>query len=279
MPTPSSSTSDTLSDRLTAELKAATTGINGVSAQHVGVVVLHTGGHFIIRTSFTGWSPVLHETRIVHERQYEPTGVDGTVVPLDDFTPPSQVLDMLVAIQRARSVDAARLGHRHWLAKREIGHVSIDRALPDILKHGHATTRMAVHEAIARAHSSIHDYRGGPTLKAGGVVLTERLGADGEWIRLALPNLKIAHPVTGRRFATLHGFELDIDIETGHLPDTVVAALPGHGVGDVVCLHPILDGRPITKAVRRTHKACPGIILTIELDVDLLDTVLGEVAA
>jgi hypothetical protein len=263
-----------LSDRLTKELKAATRDIPGIANQHVGVVALHTGRHVVVRTSFNGWSPVLHEARVVHERQYELTGTDGVAIDLADFLPPSHVLETLAGTQAARAADAKRLGHRHWLPKREIGHISIDHALPAILTHGHATTRMAVHEAVARAHASVHNYEGGTTLDAGGVILGERMDEDGTWLRIALPNLKIAGP--SKRVATLRGFELDIDCD--HLPDTVLAALPGRTVGDVARLHPEIDGRTITKARNRTNKARPGVLLTIAIDVDLLDVTLSRAA-
>ena len=266
-----------LADRLTAELKAASRGIPGLGGHHVGVVALATGRHVIVRTSMTGWSPVLHEVRIVHERQYELPEDDGATAPLADFIPPPQALEAILRLQRARAVDAAALGHRTFLPKREISHVNIDKALPHLMQRPPAEMRKAAHEAIARAHSSSHDYSGGCVLKAGGVLLGDDLREDGRWLRVALPHLKVHVPADRRRVATLRGFELDV--EAPHLPDTVIDALPGRRVGDVVELHRTIDDRIITKAANRTHKARPGINLTIAIDVDPLDEVIAAATA
>lgn len=267
--------SEALAIRLTAELRAAAEGIPGIGEYHVGVIPLSGGDVVMVNTAMRGWSPVLHETRIMHKAHHRLVDERGAPIALVDFTA-SHVNEMLLGLQRARAQDAARLGHQLPLSRREISHISIDRALPHIMDRPMSGMRMAVHEAVSRAHSSMLTYDGSAKFNSGGVLLAERRQEDGTWLRIALPNLKMNVAGGERRMATLRGF--DLDIEAPHLPDTVLGAMPGRKVGDVVKLHPMLDDRLITRAVNRTHKARPGIVLTIIIDVDLLDIVLAEAA-
>lgn len=265
--------SEALAGRLTTELRAAAQGIPGTGDYNVGVIPLSSGDAVMINTAMRGWSPVLHETRIMHKAHHRLVDDRGAPVALADFTAP-HVNEMLLSLQRARAQDAARLGHQTPLPRREISHISIDRALPHIMDRPMSGMRMAVHEAVSRAHSSMLTYDGSAKFESGGVLLAEKRQDDGTWLRIALPNLKMRIDGDGKRVATLRGF--DLDIEAPHLPNTVLAAMAGRMVGDVVTLHPMLDNRIITKAVNRTHKARPGIVLTIVIDVELIDIVLTE---
>ena len=224
--------------------------------------------HFAVDIRMEGWSPTLHAVRIVRIDSLQMTR--AALDEAADVLP--RAIDAIATLQRSRAQDAARMGHARPLPTREIGHLDIDPALPALRGDGPDATRKAILEAVRRAHSTSNDYSGGAAMRAGGVLLGDRRAEDGRWLRICAPNVKL-RSVDGRRQATLRAFELDLEAE--HLPDTVLAALAGRPLRDLVEIHPLLDDRTIRKAANRTGKARPGILVGLDMQVDPIDEVLG----
>lgn len=258
--------------RLGRDLDAAAEGVPGIGERHVGILATSTIA--IVRTAFRGWSPTLHSVRISREKRL-PLTIGGKAIDLESFLERHGGDDDLVEHQRARAASAFSLGATKPLSLKEISHIHIDRDMPALRGDGAEKTRKAVHEAVRRTHTEARDYAGGPIMRASGVMLAESLQDDGEWLRVAAVNVKIPAP-DGGRMAKLTGF--NIEVETDHLPETLMNALVGRRVGDMASVHPQLDQRIIRSITNRTSKVRPGIIVGIDLEVDPIDEVIAAAA-
>lgn len=253
--------------RLDARLKDALAGIPSV--RDVQVRSNHYGDVFRLMTAFKGWSPSLHGVSIQQTREYHDDPVNHAAIEEQE----TDRIAQMARLQAERAADARRLERREPFSRGQIGHLSIDAALPSIV--GRDDVRLWLVEAVRRAYGSTMHHAGGHKFESGGVLIGDQRQDDGTWIRLLAPHLKLRSD-DGRRHATLRGF--DLDVEADHLPDTMLSALEGRELGNLVRLHPILDGRIISQIRNRTHKSRPGIIVTIALDVDPIDVVLARAA-
>lgn len=210
----------------------------------------------IISADVTGWSPTLHRVTMdwqsVLPRDWPLTRIAGDLGGFVDLL--TRTFASKMAIQRARA--AAGVGidtpfplqstYEHNL---RIDHLHADRGaliLGLTAKQNpsqHLPMTLLVHPHIKEVHYSADKYRGGPRLENRGN-LAEEIQTDREGERVMLRMIRVQGNYRGGiimvgSFLTLYDHKL---------PDSLIGALAGKCLGEVVDAHPALNHRRIIEA-------------------------------
>lgn len=226
----------------------------------------------------SGWSPSLHGVEIEYDLTIEaPASSDLTA----NAAPPHEtaragieraILDALepgLAIQRARAERAALLGipfpvSSNLQDSRDLLHLHLDASQAAIVversMHHGQTPAEALRTFIAMPLRELHrnavDHRGGHRLGSDAFDVLDHEGrSDVAFLTDLLSDPRFSHPGIG---AIMKGRSISI---TGlAVPDTLLTASEGRLLGDLIRLHPYLDGRRVEKVVTSPDDAAGFVV-------------------
>lgn len=224
-----------------------------------------------VTASLRGWSPSLHEIRISGNVGCVMTGDEDAAagILIRRFAP-------LIAAQNARAAEGMFLFGRldplqaQTIFSTDAQHLHVDRALVEMCRD---TGRIAW-DRVTRAVSTICTavsalYDGGSRVATSSGSLEEAPRADGRpALRTVGFPVHIRHegsidPPAGVQKPSFDGAELGLP--DAQLPDTVLAAIVGRPLGDLVQVHEEIDERIVRAAARDPDGA-----VRLALDPDLV---------
>lgn len=212
-----------------------------------------------ISLTFRGYSPSLHGTWIRAVEPIQDEEGEGIATFVTRFT-------SVIERQRRRAADAKALGHGKPLPKNAIGHLQIDTAVPPLaLENGTDLVGMVVN-LIGTLHRHDRLHKGGGMMSRAGMAIGEIPRGDEVW-RYVAPTTRI-HVGDHKKAASLHGHQLRVAGAT--MPDTILNAMVGRTVGDLVRLHPAIDGRIVRSARNEGSRSSACIALGIDQHLDRL---------
>jgi hypothetical protein len=216
-------------DALLREINAAQASIPGMGRATTGFDTLKTG---LTRLQFKGWSPSLHAVGIqvkVDERT------------ADDLIRTTEAVRRVVAIQRSRAERSRRRGRRTPYAvnnRPHLAHLHVDRALAIL-------TELSQYSLKATLRSRLEDMHRFTSYDGGANHITDKTAVhemdhEGGTISMTMTEIVVRDGVV------FDGSSLVV--EHDRLPATVISALVGRPLGDLVEIHPVIDGRIIQAA-------------------------------
>lgn len=229
-----------------------------------------------IEVVHVGWSPSLHDVWVTH--------VLTPNKPLAEMSTQDMLkgLESRLKTQTRRSVEGLAMDRPFPMPHDtddgvEIGHLYIDASsLAMLMCEGATQGRtvkqslyLGVSEPLHWLHHNDTGYRGGPNLGNDHVMVADELGTQVVKLETVLKPVHRGSDMS----VTLKGRVITVTDMV--LPETIVVASAGRRLGDLVELHPLLDGRVIEEI--RTDDGWTEIVLTDALfrigDLD------GEAAA
>ena len=229
-----------------------------------------------INLHVTGRSPSLHRQSWYWSTIISLTGGDDVIA--------ACAVDSLkdaLALQHERAADGIALGYAHPLVMNEgyagmepveIGHLGMDRAtlairLSELPSGASAKDEMKRLQDIVRAvhrEPTTGDKR---TIRNPWATITDLYGRGRQL------NIRTPLPLASGRSASYDGKRLTLPAAA--LPDTVMTALQGRPLGDLVAVHPLLDGRTIRRITPTKNKnGEPRLRITLDSDRILIGDAL-----
>ena len=222
--------------------------IDGVT--RVTLDTVQMGPPAMVRVAARGWSPSLHGVNLRMSTRVDLSlGADAVA---------EQVLIGIAGalnVQRQRSLCASRLMGRvepldlgHAV---DLEHVHVDASLDALCRTAGYTLRGQLPTVVRRLHEPVTDHDGGPihATNVGFVAERGHAGHDGaSMIREA--GLMIPYDGTDERPPFIYD-GASLSIHAPAIPETAAVLMAGRPLGDLIHLHPALDGRIVETIEQR----------------------------
>ena len=238
--------------------------VPGLASRHVSLA--HgDDGSLVARVSFSGWSPSLHEVAIEAKARAR-DGREETAMHL---------LGPMLQRQCLRAAEAGRMCHRIPLSGvmgySVLGHLHVDRALVDMREDDPTLLPIIGHldRELKPLHRAPQAHDGGLVLTDRGGMVCEATGRDGRITRMIgaavdiMPDGFLAdRRPQAKKVPRFDGAMLTLPVAS--VPDTILHAMPGRRVGELVRVHRLLDDRVVNQA--RNSKDGKRVLLALEID-------------
>lgn len=267
-------TRDDVANAVSGEVRRAAKGIPGLHHGWVGATQF--SNMISIEIRMNGWSPTLNGISMRFDTAVC-SRINGRATTLEEIVHEATTrLQAILDRQRERAKDAAARGMAKPASSGTVEHIDTDVAFARVVASVGKDPAGVLDGAMRRGHSDSNvDAKGGRILAVSGAHVAEYPIDEGHWIRVCLPHVKL-RDAQGRHTVTWRGHE--IEVPSAQLPDSVLTTLVGRPLGDLVMVHPLLDGRIIRKAQMKTDKARSAVVVGIDIETDPVPKVLAIAA-